>query len=245
MKRLIIAVHMMDPVGILVGHEGIFRPFRVGKPEGHIIGQPIVSQKKFQALAPGRLIYIIGASPSEDFIRPFRQDDAVAHFFHGLCKIIVIDQFGMSKRLPGLTEEGHHFFLVQRYLLFKLPQGKEKGERMVVCFVEEFDASRIGKSFEAVQDIHPVLFKLINDGARDGIGNPEISPVPLDQIQHDPVGREIAFFGDLVEDRAVFFFVLVVMVMVDVEKRIVPQSTGLMDLEVKTDAWHIDHPQDW
>jgi len=112
---------------------------------------------------------------------------------------------------------------------------------MVVCFVEEFDASRVGKPLETVQDIHPVLFKLIDDGTRDGIGNPEISPVPPDQIQHDPVGGEITFFGDFMEDLTVFFFVLVIMVMIDIEKSIVPQSTGLMDLEIKTDTWHIHH----
>jgi hypothetical protein len=112
---------------------------------------------------------------------------------------------------------------------------------MVVCFIDEFYASRVGKSLETVQNIHSVIFKLIDEGTRYGIGNPEISPVPPDQIQHDPVGGEITFFGDFMEDQSVFIFIFVIMVMIDIEKSIVPQSTGLMDLEIKTDTRHILH----
>jgi hypothetical protein len=112
---------------------------------------------------------------------------------------------------------------------------------MVVRFVEELDISRIRKPLETVEDIRPVLLKLIDDSARDGIGNMEISPVTPDQIQHDPVGGEITFFGDFMDDLSVFLLVLIMMVMIDIEKSIVPQSTRLMDLEIKTDTRHIDH----
>jgi hypothetical protein len=115
---------------------------------------------------------------------------------------------------------------------------------MVVRFIEEFDTSRIGKAFETVQDIHAVLFELINNGAAYRVGNPEVALVPPDQIQHDPVGGEVAFFSNLMENGAVFFFILISMAMMDVKKSIMPQSTRLMNLKVKTDTWHIHFLQD-
>jgi hypothetical protein len=83
---------------------------------------------------------------------------------------------------------------MQHDLLSEFPDGIEICEGMVISLTYELHTSRIGKSFKALKNVTPVFLKLIKENSCYRKRYPEISLVALDQIKHDSVGWEIAFF---------------------------------------------------
>jgi len=235
-------VDAMDPLGKFIRLEGILCPFRVGEAEGDVIREPVVPQEQLYFHTPCRLIDKIGTPPAHDLIRPLGENDLISHFFYDLCKFIVIDKLRIAKCYRGLTKEGTDPLFVQGDLFPEFPPGEKESKGMTRGLAEEFNTSRLGETFEAIQDIHPIFFKLIENHTAHGKGDPELTLIFFYQIEHHRICREVTFFRHLIEDLAVFLTVFVGMVTTNVKEGIVPQAIWLMNLKVKTNTGHLSLP---
>jgi hypothetical protein len=139
---------------------------------------------------------------------------------------------------PFLSEEGVDPLPVSEDLRLELARRKEKGERVAVGLVEELDASRRGQSLKSLQHIRPMPLDLVEERSGNGKGKPEGSSILFDPLQQQGAGGEITFFRDAIQNPPVFRLVFVVMETADVEEGVSPQTKGLMNLKIETNARH-------
>jgi hypothetical protein len=162
----------------------------------------------------------------------------VSHLLYNIREVIVVNEFGMAKRPGRLTKEHCYLLLMQYRLLSKFPERKQKRKGMVICLTNELHTSCIGEPHETVQNIGAMVFKLFKENASDRKCDPEFSLMSCNDIEDHFVGRKITFFGQRIQYGEISFPVLVNMVVINIEKGIVPQPLRLMDMEVKTNACH-------
>ena len=107
---------------------------------------------------------------------------------------------------------------------------------MVVGFGEELDAAGLGECVEQVQDFRREGFELFEGRAGDGECETEPALVLLDEGEEKSQCREVAIFGDAIDDDLVVADVEVIVC--GVEDGVLPQAEGLVDLEVEADRGH-------
>ena len=68
---------------------------------------------------------------------------------------------------------------------------------MVIGLGQKLDTARIVELMKTIEHFRGILLELIQHHTRQGIGDAEVAFVPPDQIQHQPIGRQVAFVGHL------------------------------------------------
>jgi hypothetical protein len=58
-------------------------------------------------------------------------------------------------------------------------------------------------------------------------------------FQHDFICRQIAFFGNLVQDKPVIIVIKVIMIIINIKKGVIPETQRLVNLKAQTDRRHI------
>ena len=112
---------------------------------------------------------------------------------------------------------------------------------MVVRLVEEFHTAGICQLLEALQNFGGVLEALVDERTGHGEGDAEAALMALDELKHEGVHGQVAFFCHLLHHSAVFFHIFIVVVNADVEEAELTQPVGLMHLKVKTYGRHGSH----
>jgi hypothetical protein len=113
----------------------------------------------------------------------------------------------------------------------------EEREGVIVGLGEEFDAAGGVELMKCVHHFGDILLKLLEGDAGEGVGDAEAAFVHFDGVEERAVGGQIAFMGDFPAYFGVF--VVVEVVAVGVKDAVAAESEGLVDLEVKTDGWHL------
>ena len=104
---------------------------------------------------------------------------------------------------------------------------------MVIGFGKQLHAARFHQFPEALDDLGRVALELVERGAGNGEAHLEAALVATDQLEQKSIHGQVALAGHLEEDAAVGVLILVKGIPPDVEKGVMPQTVGLMDLKVK------------
>jgi hypothetical protein len=80
-----------------------------------------------------------------------------------------------------------------------------------------------------------MVFKLLQAGSGNRVGDLEFSFVPVNQLQHLPVRLDITLLTDLIEDQFILFVIFIEVIFSNVEEGISFQAKRLMHLEVEAD----------
>ncbi len=228
-----VAVDLADPAGEFFGGQRPLFPGAVGKPEGDVVAEPVIFEQQLELGRMRRAINEIWAAISQNLVHPLGEDGVVSHVAHEMGQIVVVDQLGIAKNprllaeqvldvLPVLFDLGPEF----------LARIKER-QGVVICFVEKFHASGLVQVVEGFHCFRDILLDLLQGRAGDRIGDAEPPLMNADRFQQRPIGRDIAFVGDLPADFGVF--VIVEIVPVGVENAVTPKPKRLMNLKIKAD----------
>ena len=105
---------------------------------------------------------------------------------------------------------------------------------MVVGLGKELHATCRSKFLETVEHLRTVAVKLLESGSGDGECHLECSLLLFNLLEKKLIHRKIAFLGYPAEDGTVGEIVVVVRVLTYVEKPVLSQTVGLMDLKIQT-----------
>src|ERR1041384_1473079 len=98
---------------------------------------------------------------------------------------------------------------------------------MRVSLRNKLHAAGSGQINKRLQYIRTIFFELIEGDSTDGITYSELSVIALDELEHFPICRQIAFFRNFVHDLPVLPVILVKMGFTDIEERIIPKAERL------------------
>ena len=150
-----------NPVHILVGGKGIFRPFGVVEIHRNVVAQLVVGKQNFELGCCGGVIDIVGRFPSQYMLRTHCQTGLEPHPVDQHGDIIVVDQFGVGEGL-GLYAEGLIYGLGLKFHLadelfriFERRQGVGEG----AC--QKFDTSRLGKLAKLIHTLRHIELQLL------------------------------------------------------------------------------------
>ena len=93
---------------------------------------------------------------------------------------------------------------------------------MVVGLAQDLHTAGVDEGLEGVEGLGTEPPELLDDRPGQGVGHLEISPETPDEPQHQPVGREVAFLGHLLEDLSVGHVILIEVIFTDIKKCIFP-----------------------
>ena len=160
-------------------------------------------------------------------------DDSVepAGGFDGACQIVIIDQFGVSEDSGCLSEEVLDGFDVFVDLVDEFVSRVEETQAVIVGFGEELDATGLCERVECADDLGAVFVELLEEDAGDAEGNLEPAIVPLDVLEQQAIGGQVALVGDLSAYLRVFE--LVEIGFGPVEDGVVLEPEGLMHLKIE------------
>ncbi len=222
------------PVGELVGRQRPTVPSFVRETEGDVVAQVEVAQQELQARVDGVHIDEVGALPTQNVLGALGQHHPIAHLGHGGADGVGVDELGVAEHGGLDAEQALGQVGVLFDLLLELRHRRERSERMGIGLSQEFHAAGVGERLETVDHLRGIAFELLDGDARDGEGHLEGAVVPQDEIVQQPVGRQIAAFRHPAHDGPVGEIVEIMVVVADVKEAELPQTVGLVDLEVET-----------
>jgi len=103
---------------------------------------------------------------------------------------------------------------------------------VVISLSQKLDAAGLRQSIKSAHYLGTVLFELLYNDPRQTEGDFKSAFESPNNIQHQPVGRKIAFVGDFTADGSVLEFVKVPRRVV--KNCIMSQAKRLMNLKIKT-----------
>ena len=118
--RLPIAGDLMDPVGKCWSGKWPGTPVLIGETKGDIVRQRVILQQGFYIPVSGWMVKKVGASFSEDVIKPFAQNSFVPQPGDEVGDLIVINKFSISEDCGGLVKQLFNFGFVFSNLSYKL-----------------------------------------------------------------------------------------------------------------------------
>lgn len=167
-------------------------------------------------------------------IRALGQTGLIPHIFHFAGHIIAVDELGIAEHAGGLAEQLFNALAVAKRLFPEFIARKQKGQAVAIGFIQKFHTAGAPQRLEAFQHFGGVFFKLVQSRAGQGEADLELALVFADEVEQHVVHGQIALARHLEQNIAVGVFVLVKGVRADVEKGVVTQPVGLMDLKNKS-----------
>ena len=110
---------------------------------------------------------------------------------------------------------------------------------MGIGLAQELYTSRLGQFFHRVDELRHVLLQLLQGGAADGECHLELLAVFTNHVEQHLVGGQIGPLGDARDDVIIGKVIIIVVVVADIKEAVVLQTERLMNLEIKTNRFHI------
>jgi hypothetical protein len=102
---------------------------------------------------------------------------------------------------------------------------------VIISFAEKFHTAGSGESIESTHNFGGKILNLLEKCPRYAVSNLESSVKTVNKLQHQPVGRQVAFIRDLAANLSVAMFIEIFGV--SVKNCVVPQPVRLMNLKIK------------
>jgi hypothetical protein len=130
-----------------------------------------------------------------------------AHCLDEHSQVVIVNQFGISEYLWGLTKKIFYKFGVFVDLFNEFVPRIEEAETMVVGFSEEFDAAGPGEGIKGADDFRCIKLELFEQCACNAVCYFESAVVFIYYLQHQAVCGEITFVCHFFTDGGIFVVV--------------------------------------
>ena len=237
--QLFLLGQLVDPVDVLVGREGIGCPLGVAETERDVVAQLAVLQQQLELGSRSTAVQEVGRAPAQHVLGIGGDGGFEAHGIDHRGHVVVINQLGVAEHLGLLAEELVDLGIVSLDLGHKLVGVVERRQAVGIGLAQELDAAGSGQFLHRVDELGYILFQLLQRGAADGEGHFELLAVFLDHVEQHLVGGQIRPLCDARDDVIVGKVIIVVVVVADVEETVMFQAERLMNLEIKTNRFHI------
>ena len=232
-----------NPLPELLGGQRPSLPCSGRKTERDIVRETVVLEKEPRVRRTLRAIDEVRAPPPEHWPPPLGDNASVALRICPRAKVVAVGELGVAKDSGQNTEEAFYHLAMLGNLPLKFWERIEEGERMIIRFAKNLDATSRDQLPEEVKHAGRVSFYLREDDTREGEGDPEFR-MSLKQCEQKRCGREVRFLGNLAYQAAVieitFAIIIEVFAVMPYIKQSIPfQTIGLVYLEVEADRGHI------
>ena len=110
---------------------------------------------------------------------------------------------------------------------------------MGIGLTQELDAAGLSQFLHRVDELGYILFQLFQCRTADREGHFELLAVLTNHVKEHLVSRQIRPLGDARDDVVVGEVIVIVVIVADIKETVVFQTERLMNLEIKTNRFHI------
>src|SRR5438874_596872 len=176
-------------------------------------------------------IDMIRTARAEHLVGAFSEYAVVTHVADKLRQIVVVDQLGVAKDARLLVKQLLDLLAMQFDLRTEFLARIEKGQRVVISFLKEFNTPGLRQRLKCLHNLRGVMLELLKRHAGERKGHAEFPLVAFYQFQQQLARRKITLAGDFADDLGVL--VIVEVMPVRVKNAVATQPKGLMHLKVE------------